>query len=122
MDGIDKDYTPFLVAGEPDRLGGSWACTISFPEETMYKIAAALLLLSSPAFAEDREALKDCRPIGQTAKGELVYGLDCKGIKTDYTVGEHEPNMAPTNLKDTVIPKSGATQTPETTPTKGETR
>jgi hypothetical protein len=93
-----------------------------FLEETMYKIATALLLLSSPAFAQGGDALKDCRPTGQTAKGELVYGLDCKGIKTDYTVGEHEPNMAPTNLKDTVIPKSGATQTPDTTPTKGETR
>jgi hypothetical protein len=88
----------------------------------MYKLATALLLLSSPAFAQGSEALKDCPPIGQTAKGELVYSLDCKGIKPDYTVGENKPNMAPTNMKDTVIPKSGAMQTPETTPTKGETR
>jgi hypothetical protein len=88
----------------------------------MYKLATALLLLSSPAFAQGSEALKDCPPIGQTAKGELVYSLDCKAIKPDYTVGENKPNMAPTNMKDTVIPKSGAMQTPATTPTKGETR
>jgi hypothetical protein len=88
----------------------------------MYKFTAALLMMSSPAFAQGTEALKDCPPTGQTAKGELVYSLDCKGIKTDYTVGENQPNMAPTNMKNTVIPKSGGTQTPDTTPTKGETR
>jgi hypothetical protein len=47
----------------------------------------------------------------------LIYSLDCKAIKTDYTVGEYEPNMPSTNMKDTVIPKSGAVQTPATTPT-----
>jgi hypothetical protein len=91
-------------------------------EGTMLKLATALLLLSSPAFAQGSEALKDCPPIAQTSKGDLIYSLDCKGFKTDYTVGENKPNMPPTNLKDTVIPKSGATQTPETTPTTGETK
>jgi hypothetical protein len=88
----------------------------------MLKLATALLLLSSPAFAQGSEVLKDCPPIGQTAKGDLVYSLDCKAIKTDYTVGESKPNMPQTNLKDTVIPKSGGMQTPETTPTKGESK
>jgi hypothetical protein len=88
----------------------------------MLKLATALLLLSSAAFAQGSDALRDCPPIGQTAKGDLVYSLDCKAIKTDYTVGENKPNMPQTNLKDTVIPKSGGLQTPATTPTKGETR
>jgi hypothetical protein len=89
-------------------------------------LAVAILLISTSALAQDKAAdsagLSGCPPIGQTAKGELIYSLDCKAIKTDYTVGENKPNMPPTNMKDTVVPKSGGLQTPETTPTKGETR
>jgi hypothetical protein len=92
-------------------------------EEMMYKFAIAILLLSAPtsAFAEenaDPAALQKCPPIGQTAKGDLIYSLDCKAITTDYTVGENKPNMPKTTMKETVIPKSGGTQTLETTPTK----
>jgi hypothetical protein len=89
-------------------------------------LAVAILLISTSAFAQDKAAdsagLSGCPPIGQTAKGELIYSLDCKAIKTDYTVGEYKPNMPSTNMKDTVIPKSGAVQTPATTPTTGETK
>jgi hypothetical protein len=49
-------------------------------EETMTRLAIAMLLVSSPAFAET--------------------------------------NIPATNLPETVIPKSGKVQTPETTPTK----
>jgi hypothetical protein len=53
----------------------------------MYKLAVAMLLLSTPAFAQDSKV-----------------------------------DVPQTNLKNTVIPKSGGQQTPETTPTKaGET-
>ena len=48
----------------------------------------------------------------------MVYGLDCKGLKPENRA-ENQPNMPPTNMKDTVIPKSGGTQNPETTPTTG---
>ena len=51
----------------------------------MYKLAIAILLLSAPAFAQDKS--------------------------------ENQPNMPPTNMKNTVIPKSGGEQTPATTPT-----
>jgi hypothetical protein len=92
----------------------------------MNKFAIAILLLSTPALAQNKSAdpaaPQNCPPTGQTARGELVYSLDCKAITTDYTVGENKPDMPKTNLKDTVIPKSGALQTPETTSTKGETR
>jgi len=44
----------------------------------MYKLAAALLLLSSPAFAQANDAFKDCPPIGQTAKGEWSTGWIAK--------------------------------------------
>src|ERR1044072_3278496 len=45
-------------------------------EETMTRLAIAMLLVASPAFAQGTaapEALRDCPPIGQTAKGEMVY-------------------------------------------------
>ena len=51
----------------------------------MYKLAVAMLLLSAPAFAQDKN--------------------------------EPQANMPPTNMKNTVIPKSGGEQTPATTPT-----
>jgi hypothetical protein len=91
----------------------------------MLKLAAAIVLLSSTAFAQDKPvdatALQSCAPIGQSAKGALIYGMDCKALKPENRT-EVLPNMPPTNMADTVIPKSGGTQTPETTPTKGETR
>jgi hypothetical protein len=82
----------------------------------MLKLAAVLVLLSSSAFAQSSPV--DCPPIGQTAKGEMVYALDCKALKAENRA-ENQPNMPPTNMKDTVIPKSGGTQNPETTPTTG---
>ncbi|QIG96305.1 hypothetical protein [Bradyrhizobium sp. 6(2017)] len=91
----------------------------------MWRIVAALSLLTLPAFAEDKgvdpEALKECRPIGQSARGELIYGMDCVALKPENRV-EVLPNMPKTNMKDTVIPKSGGVQTPETTPTTGEVK
>jgi hypothetical protein len=82
-------------------------------------------LFASPALAQERAvdpaALQQCPPIGQSAKGELIYGMDCQALKPENRV-EVLPNMPPTNMKDTVIPKSGKVQNPDTTPTKGETR
>jgi hypothetical protein len=95
-----------------------------FLEETMNKLAIAMLLLASPAFAQSKDvapdALRDCPPTGQTAKGELVYSLDCKALKAENRDVNYKPDMPATRLPDTVIPKSGATQTPETTPTKAK--
>lgn len=88
----------------------------------MFRLATALFLLSSPALAQSGDALKDCSPIGQTASGEMVYGMDCKALKSENRAEANQPNMPPTNLKDTVIPKSGKVQTPETTPTTGVNR
>ncbi len=88
----------------------------------MLKFASILTLLSSAALAQDKSidsaALRDCPPIGQSAKGELIYGMDCKALKPENRV-EVLPNMPSTNLADTVIPKPG---TPETTPTAGENK
>jgi hypothetical protein len=35
-------------------------------------------MLSSPVFAQTNDAFKDCPPIGQTAKGDMVYGTIAK--------------------------------------------
>jgi hypothetical protein len=92
----------------------------------MKTIALAVLLISSPAFAQnnaaDPAALQGCPPIGQSAKGELIYSLDCKAIKTDYTVGENKPNMPPTNMSATVIPKSGGKEAPPDSTAIGQTK
>jgi hypothetical protein len=91
----------------------------------MLKLASILVLLSSAALAQDNSiapaALKDCPPIGQSAKGELIYGMDCKALKPENRA-EVLPNMPTTNLPNTVIPKPGKAQTPETTPTTGENK
>jgi hypothetical protein len=89
----------------------------------MNRIAIAMLLLASSAFAQTSVALgalRDCPPTGQTAKGELVYALDCKALKAENKDINYKPDMPATNLPDTVIPQSGKTQTPETTPTKAK--
>jgi hypothetical protein len=88
-------------------------------ENIMYKLAAAIFLFASPVFAQSNDALKDCPPIGQSAKGERIYSMDCKALKAENISTEYKPNVPEMNLKDTVIPKSGGVQTPETTPTTG---
>jgi hypothetical protein len=75
-----------------------------------YKLATAILLLSSPAFAQNNDAIRDYPPTGQTAKGEFVYSLDCKAIKAENADVNYKPKMPSTTMKETVIPKSGATQ------------
>jgi hypothetical protein len=87
----------------------------------MLKLAAAFVLLSSAAFAQDKPALQNCPPIGQSAKGELIYGMDCKALKPENRA-EVLPNMPPTNMKDTVIPESGGVQKSDSAPTTGAAR
>jgi hypothetical protein len=85
----------------------------------MYRLATAILLMSTPVFAQNIDALRDCPPIGQTAKGEMIYSLDCKAIKAEKADADYKPKMPATTMNETVIPKSGATQTPAETPTTG---
>jgi hypothetical protein len=85
----------------------------------MYRLAAAILLVSTPVLAQNIDALRDCPPIGQTAKGEMIYSLDCKAIKAENVDANYKPKMPATTMNETVIPKSGAAQTPAETPTTG---
>jgi hypothetical protein len=87
-------------------------------------IAAAAFSTPALLFAQsspDPMELSKCQPIGQTAKGERIYALDCAAINNTSST-DFKPDMPATNLKETVIPKPGEVQSPETTPTKGENR
>lgn len=79
----------------------------------MYRLAVAVALMTcSPAFAQSADPARDC------ASGQAAAGIDC--TKPENKPTEVKPATAPqTNLKETVIPKAGATQTPATTPTTG---
>ena len=90
----------------------------------MLKIAVTILvLIASPALAQDKApdpaGLKDCPPIGQSAKGELIYSMDCPALKPENRK-EVLSTMPPTNLPNTVIPKSGGKEEADEAPTKGE--
>jgi hypothetical protein len=91
----------------------------------MLKLTAVFVLLSTAAFAQEKSvdpsALQECAPIGQSVKGELIYGMDCKALKPENRINVLS-TVPPTNLPNTVIPKSGGKQNPDDTPTKGETR
>jgi hypothetical protein len=49
----------------------------------------------------------------------LAYSLDCKAIKAENADVNYKPKMPSTTMNETVIPKSGATQTPAETQTTG---
>jgi hypothetical protein len=85
----------------------------------MHRLFIAMFLLASPAFAQSNDALKDCPPIGQSAKGELIYSMDCKALKAESINTDYKPNVPQMDLKDTVIPKADNAQTPANTPTTG---
>jgi hypothetical protein len=76
-------------------------------EETMLKsAAAATMLLSFPP--SHRPALSI---VHRRDKRQKANGMNCKVLKPENRA-ENQPNMPPTSMKDTVIPKSGATQDP----------
>jgi hypothetical protein len=85
----------------------------------MKKVVLALVLMTSPAFAQipnlapappvDRvgDPVK-CLPIGKTAQGEFVYSLDCRDIPVSTSGGEPQ-SVAPTppaTVPATVPPKA----------------
>jgi hypothetical protein len=101
-------------------IGVCWGHAKSFSgREFMYRLVIAISLLSAPAFAQSNDAVRDCAAIGQTAKGEMVYSLDCKAIKAENADANYKPKMPSTSMSETVIPKSGGTQKPAETTTTG---
>jgi hypothetical protein len=87
----------------------------------MLKYAIAILLVSSSAYAQSTPS-RDCTPIGQTAKGELVYAMDCKSMTTGNATDANLQKMPATKIPNTVIPKSGATESPPATSPRGDAK
>ena len=75
-------------------------------------ISIVLTMIGLPASAQTTSPARDCAPGSQT-----TGSTDCTKPENKQT--EVKPAMPSTNMKDTVIPKAGAQQTPETTPTTG---
>jgi len=57
------------------------------PEMPMKKLLLAILLISSPVWAQTKQAAKstaaridNCAPIGRTADGKLVYSMKCENL------------------------------------------
>jgi hypothetical protein len=76
-------------------------------EIEMRKVVFALVLLTSPAFAQTPNLAPappvgrvgdpvKCLPIGKTSKGDLVYSLDCRGIPISTGVNNVPEPIAPT--------------------------
>jgi hypothetical protein len=70
----------------------------------MKKLVFAILLISSPVWAQTKMLAKsaptradDCAPIGRTAKGELVYSMKCNNLPAPPPPPqvEAEPTPAP---------------------------
>jgi hypothetical protein len=81
----------------------------------MKEVVLALVLMTSPAFAQtpnlapappvDRVGNPvKCLPIGKTAKGDLVYSLDCRDIPV--STGGGEPQFDAPSPPTTVPPKA----------------
>jgi hypothetical protein len=75
-------------------------------EIEMKKVALALVLFTSPAFAQTPNLAGAppasnvaspvvCLPIGKTSKGDLVYAMDCRDIPVEKTAMPPVPPSAP---------------------------
>jgi hypothetical protein len=85
-------------------------CNALSQEIEMKKVALALVLFTSPAFAQTPNLAGAppasnvpspvvCLPIGKTSKGDLVYAMDCRDIPVEKTsmppVSPSAPPSAP---------------------------
>jgi hypothetical protein len=61
-------------------------------------------------------------PLERQRVVKLYMPLVAKPFKPENKSTEYKPNMPPTELKDTVIPKPGGVQNPDQTRTTGANR
>jgi hypothetical protein len=68
----------------------------------MKKLALAILLIASPAFAQTKLLPKSavaradpCAPIGRTADGKLVYSMKCENLPVPVPPPQAEIREAP---------------------------
>jgi hypothetical protein len=88
----------------------------------MKKLALALLLFTAPALAQtpnlagappasNVESPVVCLPIGKTAKGDLVYAMECRDIPVEKTA---MPPLLPT--PPSTVPAAAPPATPSSAP------
>ena len=79
----------------------------------MKKLALAILVFSSPAFAQTNATPSEpvCEPIGRTSKGDLVYSMQCRNIP-GLPPGEKLPGYNPVP-KDMDAPAVATPKPPE---------
>lgn len=81
----------------------------------MKRVALVVLLMMSPAFAQappksaPKAVANPCAPIGQTAKGELVYSMKCERLPAPPAPAAPAPQA---EVKETAPP-------PEPEPARG---
>jgi hypothetical protein len=76
-----------LLLADPVQWGRS--TTPALREKLMKKLVLAILLISSPAWAQTKSLPKsatarvdNCAPIGRTEDGKLVYSMKCENLPT----------------------------------------
>jgi hypothetical protein len=86
---LGSDNFVGLLASDPVQWGrtGRVAREIIARDILMKRIILAILLVSSPAWAQTKLAPKsatarvdNCAPIGRTADGQLVYSMKCENL------------------------------------------
>jgi hypothetical protein len=90
------------------RSRGSRRATLSDPSgNQMKKLAIALVLISSPAFAQNATVTEPvCEPTGRTSKGDLVYSMECRNIP-GLAPGDKPAGYNP-SPKDATVPQPNA--------------
>jgi hypothetical protein len=91
-------------------------CPHVSPEKPMKKLLLAILLMSSPAWAQTKQAAKstaaridNCAPIGRTADGKLVYSMKCENLPVPVPAAPPPPQAeaAPAPAPEPEVHRSG---------------
>jgi hypothetical protein len=84
------------------------------PEMPMKKLLLAILLISSPAWAQTKPAPKstaaridNCAPIGRTADGKLVYSMKCENLPVPAAPPPPQAEAAPPSPPEPEVHRSG---------------
>jgi hypothetical protein len=84
------------------------------PEMPMKKLFLAILLISSPAWAQTKSTPKsaaarvdNCAPIGRTADGKLVYSMKCENLPVPVAPPPPQAEAAPPPAPEPEVHRSG---------------
>jgi hypothetical protein len=97
----------------PIRLNGVRAADV-LRKKRMKKLILAILLISSPAWAQTKllpkgvtARLDNCTPIGRTADGKLVYSMKCQNLPAPPAPPPQAEIAAPPPEPEPEVKRSG---------------